>query len=112
MTEQIKSALRTLNKWKNCICTVDADDCICRICADCEFNYDNDNIEESVDTAICSLQAWSEVLQELEKKNALYMSYLNNKENPYDSELFGKHIAVENCIDIINQKLKQIEEGE
>ena len=60
--------------------------------------------------AIRSLQAWSEVLQELEKKNELYMSYLSNKENPYDSDLFGKHIAVENCIDIINQHLAEIEE--
>lgn len=55
-------------------------------------------------------KAWSEVLQELEKKDDLYMRYLNNKENPYDSELFGKHIAVSNCIDIINQKLAEIEE--
>lgn len=98
MTKQIKSALSTLNKWKNC-CAVDKDDCIQRICENCEFNYDKDNIEESVDTAIRSLNAWEEVLQELESRY-----------NGNDETVGTFTIGITECINIINQKLAEIEE--
>lgn len=105
MNKKIKSAIKDLSEFCNNGCDNEyIEDTICGMCKNpCEKGM-------SIITAIRSLKAWEEVLQELEKKNTLYMSYLSNKENPYDSELFGKHIAVENCIDIINQKLAEIEE--
>ena len=93
MTEQIKCAIEGL-----------------KFLCECGEIGLTDEEKQPIQLSIRSLKAWEEVLNELEKKNALYMSYLSNKENPYDSELFGKHIAVENCIDIINQHLAEIEE--
>lgn len=102
MTEQIKSAIHCMRANQGIG--------FCEECPAYAKVGKGHCVRESCRIAENSLKAWEEVLNELEKKNALYMSYLSNKENPYDSELFGKHIAVENCIDIINQHLAEIKE--
>lgn len=100
MTEQIKSAIEEFNEIVE-----DIDE---RGESPCYFGEDD---LWYLKLAIRSLQAWEEVLAELEKKDRLYLSYLNNKENPYDAEMFGRHTAVSNCIDIIKQKLAKIEDS-
>lgn len=83
MTEQIKSAIEDFQEW------IDRAE---------EFNPDieSDHVK-AMKLAIRSLNAWSEVLTELVK------IYSDEHENQYGS---GIHKA----IDIINQKLSEIEE--
>lgn len=88
MTEQIKSAIYCLKHpalQELCEKCTHYDDC------------DGDNyVKEYIDLSIRSLQAWSEVLQELEEETEdLNLHYV---------------MGIEKAIDIINRHLAEIEE--
>lgn len=97
MTEQIKSAISVIENEKECV----QSDCD-RDCSKCELVKEEAEIVGAFDTAIRSLQAWSEVLQELEEV----------KEDIKESNFgycIGKLNGLNKAIDIIKQKLSEVE---
>lgn len=83
MTEQIKSTLEVLGTY--------------------DMSEDNDDTEfkDSIALAIRSLNAWSEVLQELEKEKDFYTSISREYAR-------GMAIATSEAIDIINKNLSDV----
>ena len=80
MTEQIKSAIKGLNE----VSTM----------------YGHKWIRDDCELAIRSLQAWDEVLQELEEQKIAF----------YQNGAFLTSNAIQSVIDFIKQKLSEIEE--
>ena len=98
MTEKIKSAISIIENEKECV----QSDCN-RDCSRCELVKEESEIVSAFDTAIRSLQAWKEVLTELEEVKE------DVKESNFEyciGELNGLGKAINN----INQHLAEIEE--
>lgn len=94
MTEQIKSAISIIENEKECV----QSDCD-RDCSKCELVKEESEIVGAFDLAIRSLQAWEEVLEKLETE----------KIKSYDTLGFYYN-GLQRAINIINQKLAEIEE--
>lgn len=94
MTEQIKSAISIIENEKECV----QSDCD-RDCSKCELVKEESEIVDAFDIAIRSIQAWEEVLQELETE----------KNKSYENGGFN-YSGLQRAINIINQKLAEIEE--
>ena len=89
MTEQIKSAIETFEDYK-------------------ENGYDfRASNGELFDIAIRSLQAWEEVLQELEEMKCEYDCTTNEFQRGANA---GANFIRNKAIEIINQHLAEIEE--
>lgn len=106
MTEQIKNVISIIENEKECV----QSDCD-RDCSRCELVKEEAEIVGAFDLSIRSLQAWDEVLNELEEKKDVYklVSISNTavgKAYTYDESTICM------AIDIINQHLSEIEEGE
>lgn len=106
MTEKIKRAISIIENEKECV----QRDCD-RDCSRCELVKEESEIVCAFDLAIRSLQAWEEVIKELENEIDLYE---NSKSimggNDFDIECDGAMRGLGKAIDIINQKLVEIEE--
>ena len=95
MTEQIKSAIGFLTRYKGCQYEINPNECCHRECSECEYDFDVRIAQKDINTAIRSLQAWEEVLQELK--------YLKDRTASPTMLL-----AYSECIDIINQHLEEV----
>ena len=98
MTEQIKSAISIIENEKKCV----QSDCD-RDCSRCELVKEESEIVGGFDLAIRSLQAWEEVLQKLEYFDV--NEYLKD-----EGHRFGFNEGICYVMELINQKLSEIEE--
>ena len=104
----IKSAIDFLTRYKGCQYEIDPKECCHRECSECDYNYDIRIAQKKIETAIRSLKAWEEVLNELEEKKDVYILV------PISSTAMGKAYTYDDsticmAIDIINQHLAEIE---
>lgn len=97
MTEQIKSAIGVIKGLYRCRHELSANECVGRHCNQCEYFSEKGKEDKSLKLAIRSLQTWEEVLQKLE-------------EIKEDDDTLYIHIRLRDAIDVINQKLVEIEE--
>lgn len=112
MTEKIKIAKDFL--IKETYCKFNKGDCDLD-CGVCEYNtdsygYDGDAQKAIYDTAIRSLKAWEEVIEKLEERE---IEYSNNEFKPLADNMYYwrvRNLGIRDAINIINQKLAEIEE--
>ena len=92
MTEQIKSALEVLGTY--------------------DMSEDNDDTEfkDSIALAIRSLKAWEEVIEELKNMREIIWQDTDNDSRIVRANAWDKIETLNKAIEIINQKLAEIEE--
>lgn len=104
-TDKIKSAIEKLKGfYMNGSCHEDFNDCICYECKEhCEDG-------EPIILAIRSLQAWSEVLNELKNMREIIWQDTDDEQRIVRANAWDKIEILNKAIDIINQHLAEIEE--